>query len=212
MSVSVSSVEAARPEALTTAAGGPRRQDHAAEHHDRRPASKRSATCKTAGRAWPPTRHWRGPRSTCPDRSSCGSADDHPAGPADRRFAPHSGQVGALGNRGSLRAKGWQVSDDGVATPPPNLPEPLKGTAAAWTAIIQRLLTIFDEVDSQTAAGLPDFGPSRRTSSSHLKTATTGSTKSLRSTRSAKIPAGHTKSTSRRGWTRSPVKRSRIRS
>lgn len=59
----------------------------------------------------------------------------------------------------SLRAQGWQVSDDGVATPPPNLPAPLKGTATAWTAIIQKLLTIFEDVDSQTAAALPEFSP-----------------------------------------------------
>jgi hypothetical protein len=57
----------------------------------------------------------------------------------------------------SLRAQGWQVSDDGVATPPPNLPDPLKDTAPAWTAIIQKLLTIFEQVDSQTAAAMPDF-------------------------------------------------------
>lgn len=57
----------------------------------------------------------------------------------------------------SLRAQGWQVSDDGVATPPPTLPDPLKDTAPAWTAIIQKLLTIFDGVDSQTAAAMPDF-------------------------------------------------------
>jgi hypothetical protein len=58
----------------------------------------------------------------------------------------------------SLRSQGWQVSDDGVATPPPELPPALKGTAPAWTSIVQRLLTTFDDIDRQTAGNFPKFG------------------------------------------------------
>jgi uncharacterized protein YukE len=63
-----------------------------------------------------------------------------------------------LGVVNSLRSQGWQVSDDGVATPPPTLPAPLKGSAAAWTSIVQRLLTTFDDIDKQTAGSFPKFG------------------------------------------------------
>jgi hypothetical protein len=59
----------------------------------------------------------------------------------------------------TLRAQGWQVSDDGVATPPPTLPPVLKNTAQAWTAAVQRLLTLFGEIDKQTAGSLPKFSP-----------------------------------------------------
>jgi uncharacterized protein YukE len=59
----------------------------------------------------------------------------------------------------TLRAQGWQVSDDGVATPPPTLPPVLKNTAQAWTAAVQRLLTLFGEIDKQTAGSLPQFSP-----------------------------------------------------
>lgn len=64
-----------------------------------------------------------------------------------------------LGVVNSLRSQGWQVSDDGVATPPPTLPPALKGTAQAWTAIVQKLLTTFDDIDKQTAGNFPKFSP-----------------------------------------------------
>jgi uncharacterized protein YukE len=64
-----------------------------------------------------------------------------------------------LGIVSTLRGQGWQVSDNGIATPPPALPQVLKGTATAWTAIVQRLLTTFGEIDKQTAGSLPNFGP-----------------------------------------------------
>ena len=59
----------------------------------------------------------------------------------------------------SLRSRGWQVSDDGVATPPPTLPTALKSTAPAWTAIVERLLTTFDDIDKHTAGDFPKFSP-----------------------------------------------------
>jgi uncharacterized protein YukE len=64
-----------------------------------------------------------------------------------------------LGIVNALRGQGWQVSDDGVATPPPTLPPVLKNTAQAWTAAVQRLLTIFGDIDKQMAGGLPKFSP-----------------------------------------------------
>jgi hypothetical protein len=72
----------------------------------------------------------------------------------------HLAQAGLalLGIVNSLRGQGWQVSDSGVATPPSTPPPVLKGTAAAWTAIVQRLLTTFDDIDKQTAGNLPKFG------------------------------------------------------
>ena len=62
-----------------------------------------------------------------------------------------------LGIVNSLRGQGWQVSDSGVATPPSNLPPVFKSTAAAWTAIVQKLLTTFGQIDAQTAGNLPKF-------------------------------------------------------
>jgi uncharacterized protein YukE len=64
-----------------------------------------------------------------------------------------------LGIVNSLRSQGWRVSDQGVATPPPTLPPALKSTAQAWTAVVQRLLTIFDDIDKRTASNFPNFGP-----------------------------------------------------
>jgi uncharacterized protein YukE len=63
-----------------------------------------------------------------------------------------------LGVVNTLRGQGWQVSDDGVATPPPTLPPALKSTASGWTAIVQKLLSIFGDIDKQTAGSLPKYG------------------------------------------------------
>lgn len=60
---------------------------------------------------------------------------------------------GLLATVGMLRAVGWQVSDDGTATPPP-LPPILRLMAPAWTAILQKLLAVFGQIDTQTAAAI----------------------------------------------------------
>lgn len=52
-----------------------------------------------------------------------------------------------------LRAVGWQVADDGTATPPP-APPILRLLAPAWTALLQKLLAVFADIDAQTAAGV----------------------------------------------------------
>ncbi|MGE2714234.1 alpha/beta hydrolase [Mycolicibacterium litorale] len=51
----------------------------------------------------------------------------------------------------SLRATGWQVADDGACTPPPYLPPVFTGLALAWTAVIKKLLSQYDEIDRSTA-------------------------------------------------------------
>ncbi len=53
----------------------------------------------------------------------------------------------------SLRGIGWQVADDGTATPPP-VPAILRLLAPAWTTLIQKLLALFAEADAQTAAAV----------------------------------------------------------
>lgn len=52
-----------------------------------------------------------------------------------------------------LRGTGWQVADDGTATPPP-FPVILRLLAPAWTAIIKKLLAAFAQIDNQTAAAI----------------------------------------------------------
>lgn len=54
----------------------------------------------------------------------------------------------------SLRATGWQVADDGTCTPPPYLPPVFTGLAMAWTAVVQKLLAQYSEIDTSTAAAI----------------------------------------------------------
>ncbi|WP_209921517.1 alpha/beta hydrolase [Mycolicibacterium lutetiense] len=60
---------------------------------------------------------------------------------------------GLLATVGMLRAVGWQISDDGTATPP-LFPLILRLMAPAWTAIIKKLLAAFAQIDAQTAAAI----------------------------------------------------------
>jgi uncharacterized protein YukE len=59
----------------------------------------------------------------------------------------------------SLRGQGWQISDDGVATPPANLNEVFRSYPLAYTTMIQRLLQTFDSIDRDTAGKFPTFDP-----------------------------------------------------
>jgi hypothetical protein len=52
-----------------------------------------------------------------------------------------------------LRSRGWQVTEAGTATAPPS-PAILRTFEAAFTAVIQRLLAIFTQVDQSTAAAI----------------------------------------------------------
>jgi uncharacterized protein YukE len=56
-----------------------------------------------------------------------------------------------------LRGQGWLISDDGVATPPPNLSEVFRSFPPAYTQMIQKLLTTYDGIDSETADRFPTF-------------------------------------------------------
>lgn len=159
MAVSVSLVEATRPEELTTAAtnlGG-----KVAQLNSTIDAQRNAVRDLQSG--------WEG------------AASEAALARAERDLAKQTGfrdrlaraqqvlQTGGthlaqarsalLGIVNTLRGQGWQVADDGVATPPPTLPPVLKGTATAWTAAVQRLLTTFGEIDKQTAGSLPTFGP-----------------------------------------------------
>jgi uncharacterized protein YukE len=58
---------------------------------------------------------------------------------------------------GSLRSQGWQISDDGVAAPPPNLPEVFRSYPKAYTLMLQRLLKTYDGIDGDTAGKVPTF-------------------------------------------------------
>jgi uncharacterized protein YukE len=57
----------------------------------------------------------------------------------------------------SLRSHGWQISDDGVATPPPNLPDVFRSFPHAYTLMIRRLLQTYDGIDGDTAGRVPTF-------------------------------------------------------
>lgn len=159
MSVSVSVVEATRPEALTSAAGS--LVGKVAQLDSTLEAQREAIRDLKGG--------WQG------------TAADAALSRAERDLAKQAGfrnrlaqaqqvlQIGGthlaqarsaiLGIVNALRGQGWQVSDNGVATPPPTLPSVLKGTAAGWTTIVQKLLTIFGEIDKQMAGSLPKFSP-----------------------------------------------------
>ncbi|MHA3023666.1 alpha/beta hydrolase [Mycobacterium sp. BMJ-28] len=62
-----------------------------------------------------------------------------------------STRTGLLAIVSGLRALGWQVSDDGTCTAPAFLPPVFAGLAVAWTAIVQKLLALFDEIDRETS-------------------------------------------------------------
>jgi uncharacterized protein YukE len=159
MSVSVSVVEATRPEALTTAAGS--LVGKVAQLDSTIEAQREAIRDLKSG--------WQG------------AAADAAVSSAERDLAKQAGlrnrlaqaqqvlQTGGthlvqarsaiLGTVNALRGQGWQVSDNGVATPPPTLPAVLQGTAAGWTTIVQKLLTTFGEIDTEMAGSLPAFGP-----------------------------------------------------
>lgn len=62
-------------------------------------------------------------------------------------------RTGLLAAVTMLRAAGWQIADDGTATAPP-LPPILRLMAPAWTAVLQKMLAVFAQIDAQTAAAI----------------------------------------------------------
>lgn len=70
-----------------------------------------------------------------------------------------SARTALLDMVGELRGQGWEISDDGVTTPPPNLSEAFRSVPQAYTLLIQRLLETYDVIDDETAGGFPVFEP-----------------------------------------------------
>jgi len=60
---------------------------------------------------------------------------------------------------GNLRGQGWQISDDGVATAPPNLSEAFRSFPQAYTLMMQKLLNTYEVIDNETAGRFPLFEP-----------------------------------------------------
>ncbi|WP_163688746.1 WXG100 family type VII secretion target [Mycolicibacterium gadium] len=71
----------------------------------------------------------------------------------------NSARTALLDMVGELRGQGWEISDDGVTTPPPNLSEAFRSVPQAYTLMIQRLLETYDVIDDETAGGFPIFEP-----------------------------------------------------
>ncbi|BBW99461.1 hypothetical protein MMOR_03980 [Mycolicibacterium moriokaense] len=77
-------------------------------------------------------------------------------------LATGGGQLGAtrtalLDMVSQLKGQGWRISDNGVATPPPNLPEVFRSYPQAYTRMLQRLLKTYDGIDGETARKFPTF-------------------------------------------------------
>ena len=70
-----------------------------------------------------------------------------------------SARTALLDMVGELRGQGWQISDDGVTTPPPTLPEVFRSYPQAYTLMIQKLLRTYDVIDDDTAGRFPIFEP-----------------------------------------------------
>ena len=68
-----------------------------------------------------------------------------------------SARTALLDMVGQLRDQGWHISDDGVAAPPPNLPEVFRSVPQAYTQMIQKLLNTYDGIDSAAAGSVPAF-------------------------------------------------------
>lgn len=71
----------------------------------------------------------------------------------------NSARTALLDMVGELRGQGWEISDDGVTTPPPNLSEAFRSVPQAYTLMIQRLLETYAVIDDETADGFPIFEP-----------------------------------------------------
>lgn len=71
----------------------------------------------------------------------------------------NSARTALLDMVGGLRSQGWQISDDGVATPPPNLSDAFRSFPEAYTLMMQKLLKTYDVIDDDTAGRFPLFEP-----------------------------------------------------
>ena len=71
----------------------------------------------------------------------------------------NSARTALLDMVGGLRSQGWEISDDGVATPPPNLSEAFRSVPQAYTLMLQKLLRTYAVIDEETAGRFPVFEP-----------------------------------------------------
>jgi hypothetical protein len=71
----------------------------------------------------------------------------------------NSARTALLDMVSELRGQGWEVSDDGITTPPPTLSETFRSVPQAYTLMIQRLLEIYAAIDDETAGSFPTFAP-----------------------------------------------------
>ncbi|MFI5506051.1 WXG100 family type VII secretion target [Mycobacterium sp. NPDC051804] len=71
----------------------------------------------------------------------------------------NSARTALLDMVSGLRSQGWEISDDGVATPPPNLSEAFRSVPQAYTLMMQKLLTTYAVIDDETAGRFPVFEP-----------------------------------------------------
>ncbi len=69
----------------------------------------------------------------------------------------HSTRIALLEMVEQLRSQGWQISDDGVATPPPSLHGVFHSYPQAYTLMLRRLLETYDDIDGVTAGRVPTF-------------------------------------------------------
>lgn len=71
----------------------------------------------------------------------------------------NSARTALLDMVAELRGQGWQISDDGVATPPPNLSDAFRSVPQAYTLMMQKLLRTYVVIDDETAGRFPSFEP-----------------------------------------------------
>lgn len=153
MSVTVSTVQASRPEQLTTAAADLGGRISAL---DAVMASQRQALADLRA-------SWQGQAASAAvakAEQNLNRQEELRARLSALRQALQSGgtqlsftRSGLLGVVEMLRGTGWQVADDGTATPPPFAPI-LRLVAPAWTAIVKKLLAVFADIDAKTAAAI----------------------------------------------------------
>lgn len=71
----------------------------------------------------------------------------------------NSARTALLDMVSELRGQGWQITDDGVTTPPPYLSEAFHSFPRAYTLMLQKLLRAYAAIDDDTAGRFPIFEP-----------------------------------------------------
>lgn len=154
MTVSLSVVEASNPDGLIDAAGGIRER---ITRLDALMTRQRQALADLRA-------DWRGTAASAAITKAEANLDQQEELRARLQAVQSTLQTGgshlSSTRRGllmlvdTLRATGWRVADDGTCTPPPYLPPVFTGLALAWTAVLKKLLSQYDEIDRSTAAAI----------------------------------------------------------